>query len=123
MGVRITDIVIDCADPSAAAVFWCAALQYSVTAEDHTGVAISAGGPGPTLLFLASEDEKLHKNRMHLDICPTQGSTQADEVARLESLGARRVDVHQGDVSWVVMADPTGNEFCVMATVVPPEST
>jgi hypothetical protein len=69
----------------------------------------------------ATADEKRHKNRMHLDICPV-GTTQEEEVSRLVALGARPVDIGQGeDVSWVVMEDPVGNEFCVMRTVLPPE--
>ena len=60
---------------------------------------------------------------MHLDICPV-GTTQADEMIRLVALAARRVDVDQGnDVSWVVMEDPLGDEFCVMRTLLPPEPT
>lgn len=75
----------------------------------------------PTILFLASTDLKVHKNRIHFDVCPTEGTTRDDEVARLESLGARRVDLGQASSSWVVMADTDGNEFCVMSTVLPPE--
>ncbi len=69
-------------------------------------------GVAPDLLFLRVPEEKAGKNRLHLDLRPKE---QAAEVARLESLGARRADVGQGaDVSWVVMVDPDGNEFCVL---------
>jgi hypothetical protein len=75
----------------------------------------------PTILLMATSDEKAHKNRMHFDVCPVDTS-QEEEVRRLEGLGARRTDIGQNDgVSWVVMADPVGNEFCVMRTVLPPE--
>jgi hypothetical protein len=64
-------------------------------------------------------DLKVGKNRLHLDLRP---GDQAAEVARLESLGARPVDVGQGtDVSWVVMADLDGNEFCVLRAFGPEE--
>jgi hypothetical protein len=68
-------------------------------------------GVAPDLLFLKVPWPKAVKNRLHLDLRPVD---QAAEVARLEALGARRVDVGQGDVSWVVMADPDGNEFDVL---------
>ena len=120
MSVRIGEISFDCSDPVAAAEFWCEALGYRVTDQDDTGVAIAGGSTAPTMLFYATTDQKLHKNRIHFDVCPV-GATQEEEVRRLEGLGARRIDIGQGDVSWVVMADPVGNEFCVMAIVLPPE--
>jgi hypothetical protein len=63
-------------------------------------------------------EQKVGKNRLHIDLRPQD---QAAEVARLEDLGARRVDVGQGDVSWVVMADPAGNEFCVLQAFKAPD--
>jgi hypothetical protein len=119
---RIGEISIDCADPESAAAFWCAALDYRITDRDDVGVGVAIAGhsSAPTIIFAASTDVKLHKNRLHFDICPV-GTSQHDEVARLEALGARRVDIGQGDESWVVMEDPVGNEFCVMRTVLPPE--
>jgi hypothetical protein len=57
---------------------------------------------------------KTGKNRLHLDIAPPADGDQQAEVERLVSLGANRIDIGQGDVSWVVMADPDGNEFCVL---------
>jgi len=109
MTLRIGDIVIDCHDPRLAAEFWCAALGYRVTDTDDTGVAVAGDSSAPTLLFLASTDHKLQKNRVHFDVCPVEGTTRDEEVARLESLGATRIDVGQTGVSWVVMADPEGN--------------
>lgn len=121
MTVRIGEIVIDCADPARAAAFWCAALGYRVTASDATGVAAAGHAGAPTLLFLRSDDPKVRKNRIHFDVCPVEGSSRDDEVERLERLGAVRVDIGQPVTSWIVMADPDGNEFCVMSTVLPPE--
>ena len=120
MASRIGEIRVDCSDPDAAAAFWCEALDYRITDRDDTGVVIAGHSTAPTVIFFMSTDTKLHKNRLHLDICPVDTS-QDDEVARLAALGAMRVDIGQGDVSWVVMEDPVGNEFCVMPTVVPPE--
>ena len=120
MASRIGEIIFDCSDPASAADFWCAALDYRITDQDETGVAIAGHSTAPTIVFLVSTDTKLHKNRVHLDICPVDTS-QEEEVRRLEQLGASRVDIGQGHRSWVVMQDPVGNEFCVMGTVLPPE--
>lgn len=121
MTVRIGDIVIDCHDARLAADFWCEALGYRMTEIDDTGVAVAGDSSAPTLLFLVSRDPKETKNRVHFDVCPIEGTTRDEEVARLELLGASRVSVGQADGSWIVMADPDGNEFCVMNTVLPPE--
>ena len=120
MPARIGEIVFDCSDPDAAAEFWCAVLGYRITDRDDTGVAIAGDSSVATITFLASPDTKEHKNRMHLDVCPVDTS-QEEEVRRLEDLGARRLDIGQGEVSWVVMEDPDGNEFCVMRTAIPAE--
>jgi catechol 2,3-dioxygenase-like lactoylglutathione lyase family enzyme len=120
MTSRIGEITIDCPDPEASAAFWCAALGYRITDRDETGVAIAGDSAAPTILLIASTDPKRGKTPLHFDLCPTDGD-QAAEVARLIALGATRVDIGQGDRSWVVLADPSGHEFCVMATVLPPE--
>jgi hypothetical protein len=70
----------------------------------------------PDLLFLKVPEGKTVKNRLHLDLRPAD---QTAEVARLEALGARRVSVGQGEVGWVVMADPDGNEFDVLRALAP----
>ena len=67
----------------------------------------------PTIVFVPVPEPKEVKNRVHLDLWSID-RTQDQEVAWLESRGARRVDIGQRDVSWVVMADPEGNEFCVL---------
>jgi catechol 2,3-dioxygenase-like lactoylglutathione lyase family enzyme len=121
MSVRIGDIVIDCRNPRVAAEFWCAVLGYRVVDTDESGVAIAGHSSAPTMLFLASDDIKLHKNRVHFDVCPIEGSTRDQEVERLERLGASRIGTGRTSATWVVMADPDGNEFCVMNTVLPPE--
>jgi hypothetical protein len=76
-------------------------------------------GVVPDLLFLRVPEDKVVKNRIHYDVRPDD---QAAEVARIEALGATRVDVGQGaDVTWVVLADPEGNEFCVLRALTPEE--
>jgi catechol 2,3-dioxygenase-like lactoylglutathione lyase family enzyme len=117
MNIRIQCLCVDSAHPSKSADFWEAALGWRRThdTEDQVVLEPPAGSPedgvAPDLLFLKVSEPKMAKNRLHLDLRPLD---QAAEVARLEALGARRVDVGQGDVSWVVMADPDGNEFDVL---------
>jgi hypothetical protein len=101
--------------------FWERALGWRRTyeAEDEIVLEPPAGTPAdgvcPDLLFLKVPERKELKNRLHLDLRPDD---QAADVKRLEALGAARVDVGQGpEVTWVVMADPDGNEFCVLRAV------
>ncbi|MBR7829979.1 VOC family protein [Actinospica sp. MGRD01-02] len=109
-------IVVDCADPQAQARWWAEALRYAVVFEGDGEVAIAGGTRDapqwPGLVFVQVPEGKAVKNRLHLDLNPDD---QDAEVARLEALGARRVDVGQRDVGWVVLADPEGNEFCVLS--------
>ncbi len=120
MTSRISQLTFDCADPHKLAEFWCAVLDFVVLASDDEGVKIGPSDPAqnnsalPELLFLRVPEGKTVKNRLHLDINPV-GIDQADEVARLLNLGAKHVDIGQGEVSWVVMADLEGNEFCVLS--------
>jgi len=111
-------VCIDSHDPSRLAGFWQEALGWRRTEDEADEVVLEPpeGSPQdgvvPDLLFLRVPDDKAVKNRLHLDLRPAD---QEAEVARLEGLGARRVDIGQGpDVSWVVLADPEGNEFCVL---------
>jgi hypothetical protein len=129
MTSKFTELAIDCADPMGLARFWCAVLGYEVQDEDDgedDGI-VSIGSPlvpdgksrpgpvPPTLTFARVPESKTVKNRLHLDVNPTDRE-QDDEVRRLLDLGARHADVGQGDQSWVVLADPEGNEFCVLAS-------
>jgi catechol 2,3-dioxygenase-like lactoylglutathione lyase family enzyme len=124
MGLRISELCINCADPDAMAAFWCAVLGYRETERDDESVAIAGAANAPTILLIRVDDvvpdAKVGHNRLHLDLSPT-GSDQDAEVVRLETLGARRIDIGQGTPTWVVMADPEGNEFCVLRRPVPPE--
>jgi len=123
MDLRIQCLCIDTADPGKLAGFWESALGWRRTYDEDDQVALEPpkgspeDGVAPDLLFLRVPEEKAVKNRLHLDLRPKD---QAAEVARLEGLGARRTDVGQGpSVSWVVMADPDGNEFCVLRPLTP----
>jgi hypothetical protein len=123
MSIRIQCLCVDTTDPAGLAGFWQAALGWRRTFEKDDEVVLEppAGsredGVVPDLLFLRVPEVKGGKNRLHLDLRPED---QAAEVARLEGLGARRVEIGQGaEVSWVVMADPDGNEFCVLQPLTP----
>jgi predicted enzyme related to lactoylglutathione lyase len=122
MSLRWQCVIIDCTDPDPVATFWAAALGWRRTHASADGGEIvlepAEGSPedgvSPDLLFIRVPDPTPGKNRLHLDLRPTD---QDAEVARLEELGATRADVGQaerGDASWVVMADVEGNEFCVL---------
>jgi Glyoxalase-like domain len=127
MGSRLTEIVVDCHDPAALAAFWTAALDYHVVYTEDGLIEIAPweqeppdlaeqvrqAPTVPTLVFVTVPEGKTVKNRLHLDIRPIDSSHEA-EVQRLLALGARHADVGQGEVPWVVLADPEGNEFCVL---------
>ena len=116
MPVRFSTLAVDCTDARLLADFWCAALGWRVLEADDGGIAIGApDGSGPTIDLLPVPGRRSGKNRLHLDL-RADGTTQAEEVQRLLGLGATHADVGQGpDVSWVVLADPEGNEFCVLS--------
>jgi hypothetical protein len=112
----IAAVVVDCADPRAMAGFWGEALDWTrhEVTDDHA-VLRAAEGTGPYLEFLRTPGAQTPRNRVHLDLVPHRGDEQATEVVRLRTLGATPADVGQGDVPWIVLADPEGNEFCVLA--------
>jgi catechol 2,3-dioxygenase-like lactoylglutathione lyase family enzyme len=113
LGSRLYHVAVDARDPERLARFWAGALGYRVLFQDDDEVVIGVDEHTyPGVVFLPVPGEKAGKNRLHLDLAPDD---QDAEVARLLALGARRVDVGQGpDVGWVVLADPEGNEFCVL---------
>jgi predicted enzyme related to lactoylglutathione lyase len=113
----IAAVVVDCADPPAMARFWSKAMDWTLheVTDDHAMLR-SAKGVGPYLEFLrTTPNVKTVWNRVHLDLLPYRGDDHAAEVARLQALGATPADVGQGEVPWTVLADPEGNEFCVLA--------
>lgn len=118
MTVAINSITVDCHEPRTVAQFWAAALEWPILFDSEDEVMIAPFDerrPGVfPILFARNPDDKRVKNRWHFDIAPDD---QAAEVARLEGLGARRADIGQGEVPWVVMADVEGNEFCVLTSL------
>jgi predicted enzyme related to lactoylglutathione lyase len=125
--LKIQALSLDAHDPLRLARFWQDVLGWRITVAEADEVVLEppagspADGVAADLLFLRVPEAKAHKNRLHLDLRPED---QAVEVARLQALGAERVSVGQAvDVSWVVMADPEGNEFCVLRAYRPDELT
>jgi predicted enzyme related to lactoylglutathione lyase len=112
----IAAVVVDCEDPRAMARFWNAATDWTLheVTDDYARLR-SAEGVGPYLEFLRKTGARSWWNRVHLDVAPYLGDDQEAEVARLRALGASDADVGQGDVPWKVLADPEGNQFCVLS--------
>ncbi len=115
MPLLISQLAVDAADPAAQARWWQEVLGGTIDGEDPDEVAVTFDTGLPELLFLRVPEAKTVKNRLHLDVRPPDGSDQETELRRLLELGATRADVGQGpDVTWVVLADPEGNEFCLL---------
>src|SRR5437660_7669289 len=122
MACRISELVIDAADPDRLAAFWSKVLGYvELGREDNGSIEIGPpdtgfGGPQPTLVLSPSSDPRTGKLRLHIDVNATDRDQDA-ELERLLALGARPVDVGQtGTESWHVLVDPEGNEFCLLHT-------
>jgi predicted enzyme related to lactoylglutathione lyase len=120
MPTRLVHLVVDAAEPSRLAAFWAAALGWEVAADEpDEAVAWPAGFDYPgiaalPLVFVPVSEPKTSKNRVHLDLASASADDQADTIRRLRDLGATPADIGQGDVPWVVLADPEGNELCVL---------
>jgi hypothetical protein len=117
MPSRWEQVVVDAKDPSRLGRWWAEALGYMIVDEgkDADGEYLEIQrhpGEMPSLFFVHNEDVKRVKNRLHLDLRPDDQET---EVERLVNMGARPIDIGQGQVPWVLLADPEGNEFCVLA--------
>jgi hypothetical protein len=107
-------VVFEPANP-ATGYFWAEAIGWPVVYDQDGDVAIRVpGGRGPFITFGPPGVAKNGKNRVHLDVAPHADGNQAAEVDRLLALGAKRIDIGQRDVPWVVLADPDGNELCVL---------
>ena len=119
MACRFSELVVDCRDPEGLAAFWAAVLGYQVIGREEDGAVeigpeAGFGGPAPTLVFGHVERPTPGKLRMHIDVNPTDRDQDA-ELERLLGLGATRADVGQtGEENWHVLADPEGNEFCLL---------
>ena len=109
-------MVLDCRDPQGLAAFWSQATAWPASADGTQLISRQhpTNAATPRLELLASEDPKQDKNRVNLDGAPPPGEALDREVTRLEAAGARRIDMGQRGVSWVMLADPEGNELCVL---------
>src|SRR6201996_6200110 len=121
MPTRLVHLVVDAADPPALARFWADALGWVIgdVADDEVDVWPEGYSyPDPValpLVFVPVPEPKQVKNRVHLDLASTSANHQPEQVARLRDLGATPADIGQEpDVPWTVLADPEGNEFCVL---------
>ena len=126
MSLRWYTVVVDCHDVKAQSRWWAEVLNWAIAYEADDEVVLvpphllaedrkaPATENGPGLAFVSVPEAKTLKNRLHIDLAPAKDDDQEAEVTRLEALGARRIDIGQGDVRWVVLADPEGNEFCVL---------
>ena len=112
MALKVGWIILDSPEPARLAPFWEQLLGWQRVAASEWCVELTSPDGGPALAIFRAPDPKAVKNRMHLDLVPDD---QEAEVARAIALGARRVDIGQGpDATQVVMADPEGNEFCIL---------
>ena len=110
--VRVECLTVDCRDPERLATFWAALLAYEPRESFTTSIRIGpASGAGVDLLFAPGAEAKAAKNRLHLDLRPAD---RQRAVARALELGARVVDGNEPTARWTVLADPEGNEFCVL---------
>lgn len=114
--LTIQCVTVDCHNPMLLAEFWCEMLDWQIGGQGEEEVWIERKHKdlviAPDILFYKNPDAKLVKNRLHFDLRP---DNQIIEVERALALGARTVDIGQtGEESWVVMADPEGNEFCIL---------
>ncbi|HEV7211312.1 MAG TPA: VOC family protein [Blastococcus sp.] len=123
MACRFSELIVDSRDPETLAAFWAAVLDYRVLSREEgvveIGPAAGFGGPAPTLAFAPVEAPTPGKVRLHIDLNPTDRDQDA-ELERLLGLGATPADAGQrGDEGWHVLADPEGNEFCLLSTRLP----
>jgi len=130
MALRWDGVVIDAHDIAGLGRWWAETLDYMVVYEAEDELAIiprwSSVDPatnleefthnGQGIVFVPVPESKTVKNRLHLDLAPHTSQDRNAEIARLMDRGATLVDLGQGDVSWTVMADPEGNEFCVLSS-------
>jgi Glyoxalase-like domain len=120
MPTRAVHLVLDANDTSSLAAFWASALGWEISSDEPGEAVVWPAGfqyPGKTalpLIFVPVPEGKAGKNRVHLDLATSSRENQVATVQRLLELGASRGDIGQGKVPWEVMADPEGNEFCVL---------
>jgi hypothetical protein len=130
MALRLYTVVIDCHDIAAQARWWAQTLGWKIIYEDpHEVVVIPQAmtadpigrledwlAAGQGMVFVPVPEGKTVKNRLHLDLAPHSSQDREAEIDALVARGATRLDIGQGEVSWTVLADPEGNEFCVLSS-------
>src|SRR5579859_4588723 len=120
MATRLVQIAMNARDDEAVGGFWAEALGWGLASEEPGVTNVEPKGlvyPDPAAVYIdviRVPEPKTVKNRVHVDLATTSAAHQAELVARLLGLGATLADVGQGEVAWTVMADPEGNEFCVL---------
>jgi len=113
VGSKLWTVVVDARDPAALGRWWASVLDWQIFYEAPDEVVISKDDKTfPGLVFVPVVEAKTVKNRLHIDLNPPEDRDA--EIKRLIGLGAREVDIGQGEVGWTVLADPEGNEFCVL---------
>ncbi|MFF4495311.1 VOC family protein [Streptomyces sp. NPDC001546] len=111
----IAAVVVDCTDPREMARFWSQATDWTLhEVTDDQATLRSAQGVGPYLEFVRTPDAKSGWNRVHLDVRPYPGDDPTAEAARLRALGATDPGIDQSEIHWTILADPEGNEFCLL---------
>jgi Glyoxalase-like domain len=117
MACRISEVVLGCRDPEVLASFWCEILDFVVLDREEDCIEIGPRegfGPQPTIILSRRDEPEKGKSRLHIDLNATDRDQDA-ELERLLKLGARPADIGQtGEEQWHVLADPEGNEFCLL---------
>lgn len=128
MPLRWYTVVVETTDPARLGGWWATALDWQTVYEaddevvivprwaEELGERLTFHQTPPGLVFVRVEHEKTAKNRLHIDLAPHTSDDRDAEIARLEELGATRIDIGQGEQPWTVLADIDGNEFCVLSS-------
>ena len=117
MACRFTELIVDARDSEAQARFWADVLGWQPTEREGLHFLMPPNPAIPVVAFVKVPEGKSVKNRLHIDVSPTD-RTRDEEVERVLALGATRADIGQGEVDWVVLRDPEDNEFCVLGSQV-----
>lgn len=114
MSLSWEQIIVDSTDPTRLGQWWATALDWVIVNDDPSEFEIRPSDDVvPGMLFVVVAEAKSAKNRLHLDFRPDDRDAEVD---RLIALGATHADVGQAEESWIVLADPEGNEFCVLSS-------
>lgn len=118
MTLRLSHTTLDVSAPYETAEFWRVLLDWKIAEpEDYRPDSTECylvSPHGYTVLFMKNPDEKRVKNRIHFDLVPDEGSTRDEQVKRAVELGATLLEDRRQDLGWAVLADPEGNEFCIL---------